>query len=61
MAEIDNTVLNNVTAFLERLNTEGIQVDAAYLFGIPFKTKKIELYQFVSVEPEEPHPFDFGL
>ena len=33
MAEIDNTVLNNVTAFLERLKTEGIQVAEAYLFG----------------------------
>jgi predicted nucleotidyltransferase len=33
MAEIDNTVLNNVTAFLERLNVEGIQVTEAYLFG----------------------------
>ena len=33
MAEIDNTVLINVASFLERLNTEGIQVAAAYLFG----------------------------
>lgn len=33
MAEIDDTVLKNITAFLERLNAEGIQVTAAYLFG----------------------------
>lgn len=33
MAEIDDAVLKNVTAFLERLNAEGIQVAAAYLFG----------------------------
>jgi predicted nucleotidyltransferase len=33
MAKIDDTVLKNVTAFLERLNAEGIRVAAAYLFG----------------------------
>ncbi|WPD21115.1 MAG: nucleotidyltransferase domain-containing protein [Candidatus Electrothrix scaldis] len=33
MAEIDNTVMSNVVAFLERLKAEGIQVAEAYLFG----------------------------
>jgi len=33
MAEIDNVVLENIKTFLERLNTAGIHVTKAYLFG----------------------------
>lgn len=33
MAEIDNAVMENVGAFLERLKAAGMQIAGAYLFG----------------------------
>ncbi|WP_417915663.1 nucleotidyltransferase domain-containing protein [Candidatus Electronema sp. JM] len=33
MAEIDNAVIANVAAFLERLKSAGMQIAGAYLFG----------------------------
>ena len=33
MAEIDNAVMENVAAFLERLKAAGMQIAGAWLFG----------------------------
>ena len=33
MAKVDSVILKNVKTFIERLNSAGIHVDKAYLFG----------------------------
>ena len=57
MAEIDNVVLENVKTFLDRLETAGIHVTKAYLFG-SFLTGKADKWSDIDVAVISPQISD---